>query len=207
MVLRADGERRLASIRTAPLRELGQVTGVVATLRDITDERRARDAVAHSETRYRNLFHSASDAIYTLDVYGAFTSANQSTSELTGRAHEGLVGHDFGPRVEGGDAAHVLEHFRSALRGQAVRYECRVVRPDGDRRTISVTNTPIKRDDKIIGVLGVARDVTEARARAAALARSQAPYPRLGPSAPDRHFTDDPTGRVNAANPSICPAR
>ena len=52
-LVRADGERRYVSVGTAPLREGGAITGIVASLRDVTDERRARDAVAQSESRYR----------------------------------------------------------------------------------------------------------------------------------------------------------
>src|SRR6476646_3903402 len=62
VVMRADGERRMVEVATAPLEERGQVVGIVASLRDITAERRARDAVIQSEARYRNLFETATDA-------------------------------------------------------------------------------------------------------------------------------------------------
>ncbi len=203
MVMRPDGDRRIVAIATAPLRELGQVTGIVASLRDITDERRARDAVAQSEGRYRNLFESATDAIYTLDVHGAFTSANQATCELTGRDAASLLGHSTRRMLVDKEVITVNRHFLRALDGEAERYECTILRPDGERRTISVTNTPIRRGDDIVGVLGVARDVTDERARAAALARSEARYTRLVESATDAIFTVDQEGRFTAVNRSL----
>ncbi len=203
IVLRPDGDRRIVAINTAPLRELGEVTGIVASMRDVTDERRARDAVSQSEARYRNLFDSASDAIYTLDVHGAFTSANQATCELTGRLHADLLGNPVMPIIEPEEATMVHEHFRAALGGRAIRYECHLLRPDGERRAVSITNSPIRRADQIIGVLGVARDVTEARARAAALARSEARYTRLVESASDAIFTVDMDGRFTAVNRAL----
>ncbi|MEP7000608.1 MAG: PAS domain S-box protein, partial [bacterium] len=169
VVVRPDGERRTVAIATAPLRELDQVTGIVASLHDITDERRARDAVAQSESRYRNLFDSATDAIYTLDVHGSFTSANHATYELTGRQRDSLLGHGVRSVIAEDDVAVMLEQCQEALEGNAVRFECSIRRPDGERRRVSVTNTPIRHDDSIIGVLSVARDVTETRARAMAL--------------------------------------
>jgi PAS domain S-box-containing protein len=202
-VLRPDGERRIVAVNTAPLVELGIVTGVVATLRDVTDERRARDAVVQSESRYRNLFDSASDAIYTLDVHGAFTSANAATAELTGISQADLLGSIIEPMIDEEDWAQVADQFRDAMMGRAIRYECRLRRPNGERRTISVTNSPIRRDDQIVGVLGVARDVTEARARAAALARSEARYTRLVESASDAIFTVDEQGQFTAVNRSL----
>jgi len=203
MVVRPDGDRRIVAIATAPLRELGQVTGIVASLRDVTDERRARDAVAQSESRYRNLFESASDAIYTVDVHGSFTSVNQATCELTGLSRDSLLGHSSRPLIDGDDTDVMMEQFQHALNGSAVRYEGSIRRPDGERRMLSVTNTPIRRGDKIVGVLGVARDVTETRARAIALERSEARYTRLVESASDAIFTVDEQGRFTAVNRSL----
>ncbi|MEO5814532.1 MAG: PAS domain S-box protein [Gemmatimonadaceae bacterium] len=202
-VMRPDGDRRIVAIATAPMLELGKVTGIVATLRDITDERRARDAVAQSESRYRNLFESASDAIYTLDAYGAFTSANQATCELTGLPRDTMLGRSTRMVLDEEDIPLVLHHFERALGGQAARYECRVRRPNGERRLVSVTNTPIRRGEVIVGILGVARDVTEARARAVELELSEARYARLVESASDAIFTVDVQGLFTAVNRSL----
>ncbi len=203
LVLRPDGERRIVAIANAPLRELGAVTGIVASLRDITDERRARDAVALTEARYRNLFESASDAIYTLDVHGAFTSTNQATCELTGRDRDALLAHDSFPILDDRDRSVVAAQFERALEGNVVRYECHLRWPDGERRALSVTMTPIRRGADIVGVLGVARDITEARARATALARSESRYARLLESASDAIFTVDTGGRFTAVNRAL----
>ncbi|MGH7616895.1 MAG: PAS domain S-box protein, partial [Gemmatimonadaceae bacterium] len=127
------------------------------------DERRARDAVAQSEARYRNLFETATDAIYTLDVHGSFTSVNEATCELTGRSREELLGRSPLPFVAPSDVAAVKEVFKAALSGAARNYECRFVRPDGPRRLASVTSTPIRHGSQVIGIMGVARDVTNER--------------------------------------------
>ena len=203
IVSRSDGDNRIVNVATAPLRELGVVTGIVASLRDITAERRARDAVAQSESRYRNLFDSASDAIYTFDVHGAFTSVNDATCELTGRPRDAMLAHGSRRMLEPDDVPHVGAHFQQALKGHAVRYACRIRRPDGLLRQLSVTNTPIRRGEQIVGVLGVARDVTEARERELALERSEARYARLVESASDAIFTVDEEGRFTAVNRSL----
>src|SRR6185436_2513103 len=56
------------------------------------DERKAREAVGQSESRYRNLFESATDAIYTLDSHGSFTSVNEAACQLSGRRRDELLG-------------------------------------------------------------------------------------------------------------------
>ncbi len=201
-IVRPDGERRTVSISSAPLSELGVVTGIVASLRDITDERRARDAVTKSEARYRNLFESAGDAIYTLDVFGAFTSVNEATCRLTGRRRDGLLG-VLASDLLGDDVTEELAAaFRRAVDGETVRYDCRLQRDDGERLLL-VTNTPIRHGAVVVGVLGIARDVTDELARARALERSEASYTRLVESASDAIFTVDGSGRFTAVNRSL----
>jgi PAS domain S-box-containing protein len=203
VLVRQDGERRIVSVSTVPLREIGQITGIVASLRDVTTERRARDAVSQSEARYRNLFETASDAIYTLDPHGAFTSANQTTCEMTGLEREALLGRSVEPLLDSSEVASVREHFAAALAGHARRYECHFLRRGGERRLASVTNTPIRVGKAVIGVLGVARDVTEERRRAEALERSEDRYSRLVESASDAIFTVDADGRFTSVNRAL----
>ena len=167
------------------------------------DERRARDAVGQSEARYRNLFETATDAIYTLDAQGAFTSVNEATCEMSGRTRDELVGRSPLSLVETREVAMVKAQFKSALDGAARRYECHFVRCDGTRRLASVTNTPIRHGSEVIGILGVARDMTDERARAAALERSEARYTRLVESASDAIFTVDADRLMTAVNRSL----
>ncbi len=203
VMLRGTGERRTVSVSTSPLREGNQVTGVVASLRDVTDERRARDAVARSEARYRNLVETATDAIYTMDAEGCFMSVNHATCEIMGYSREELLGRRGGWLLDPDEFAEVDRHFRHALGGRARRYECHLYRKDGDRRLLSVTNTPIFQGTTVVGVLGIARDITADREREEALVRSEARYEHLVETAPDAIFTLDVDGRFTSVDRSF----
>jgi PAS domain S-box-containing protein len=203
IIVRADGDRRTVSVSTAPLREVGHITGVVASLRDVTEERRARDAVAQSETRYRNLFETATDAIFTLDAHGVFTSANLATCQISGYGRDELLGRGIEMLLEEEETAAVKVHFKDALAGAPQRYECHFYRKNGERRVASVTNTPIQRGNTVIGILGIARDLTADRAREEALVRSEARYLRLVESASDAIFTIDADGRITSVNRAL----
>ena len=169
----------------------------------VDDERRARDAVGQSEARYRNLFETATDAIYTLDTHGSFTDVNEATCEMSGRRRSELLGRSPLSLIASREVAAVSEHFKSALAGSPRRYECHFVRADGSRRLASVTNTPIRHASNVIGILGVARDVTDERERALALERSEARYTRLVESASDAIFTVESGGLLTAVNRSL----
>jgi PAS domain S-box-containing protein len=202
-VLRGDGEERRVSMSLAPIRGGGPVTGLVASVRDVSDETRARDEAAAANARYRNLVEVASDAIYTLDGQGIFTAANLATERLLGIPRDALLGRSIVPFLEPAETAELRAHFSSALGGSAELYECHVVRPDGTRRLVSVSNTPIKRGARVSGVLGVARDVTDDRARAAALERAEARYTRLVESAEDAICTADEEGNFTSVNRAL----
>ena len=202
-IMRGDGEERRVSMSLAPIRGGGPVTGLVASIRDVSDETRARDEAAAANARYRNLVEVASDAIYTLDAQGIFTAANLATETLLGIPRDALLGRSIVPFLEPAETAELRAHFASAIGGTARRYECHVVRPDGTRRLVSVSNTPIKRGMRVIGVLGVARDVTDDRARAAALERAEARYTRLVESAEDAICTADEEGNFTSVNRAL----
>src|SRR5205807_6772798 len=96
-VVSASGEERVVAVSTTPLVVDGELIGAVATLRDITEPRRAQETLARSEARYRNLFESASDAIVTLDANGRFTTFNHAAEIISGYRREELVGQWFAP--------------------------------------------------------------------------------------------------------------
>ena len=203
VIVRHDGDQRIVSISTAPLRDVGQVTGVVASLRDVTDERRARDAVALSESRYRNLFESASDLIYTLDRNGGITSANDAACRTIGLPASEVLGRNVTLFIAPDDLESTRAHFASAMRGESQRYESRLRRASGEERLMSVTTSPIRHGQEVIGILGIARDVTDDRARAEALARSEAKYTRLVESASDAIMTVDEEGNFTSVNKAM----
>src|SRR5690606_33192438 len=93
--------------------------------------------------------------------------------------------------------------YDAARSGDPRRYECHVVRADGTRRLVSVSNTPIRQGDAIVGVMGIARDVTEEREAASALERADARYTRLIEAAADAIFTVDEEGCFTAVNPAL----
>ena len=150
-----------------------------------------------------NLVESASDAIYTLDARGAITSANEATCVLSGRTREELLGRSTLPMMLEEDVDEVKHNFRLALSGESRRYEAHMVSSNGEVRLVSVTNTPIRHGSAVLGVLGVARDVTADRARAEALERSEARYERLVESAADAIFTLDTDLRFTSVNRAL----
>ena len=152
------GEERDVAVSSGPFRVDGDLIGTVATLRDITDPKRAQDTLARSEARYRHLVESASDAIVTLDANGRFTTVNHAAENISGYKREELVGQWFAPMLPDDDLPKALAHFQQALAGETGLFESQFYRKDGEVRTISITYSTPQKDEEVLALI---RDVTD----------------------------------------------
>jgi two-component system NtrC family sensor kinase len=151
-------EERDVAVSSGPFRVNGELIGTVATLRDITDPKRAQDTLARSEARYRHLVESASDAIVTLDANGRFTTVNHAAENISGYKREELVGQWFAPMLPDDDLPKALGHFQQALAGETGLFETQFYRKDGETRIISVTYSTPQKDEEVLCLI---RDVTD----------------------------------------------
>jgi len=152
------GEERDVAVSSGPFRMSGEIIGTVATLRDITDPKRAQDTLARSEARYRHLVESASDAIVTLDANGRFTTVNHAAENISGYKREELVGQWFAPMLPDDDLPKALAHFQQALAGETGLFDSQFYRKDGEVRTISITYSTPQKDEEVLCLI---RDVTD----------------------------------------------
>ncbi len=128
---------------------------------DITERKKAEEAVKESEAKFRNLFENASDAIYTIDMDGIITSVNKMAESITDYLREELTGKHFMALLVEEDRQKGLEGFKQTLNGQNHSYTLRIRRKDGQIRTLSIHAAPLIKSGKIIGGQGIARDITE----------------------------------------------
>jgi two-component system, NtrC family, sensor kinase len=152
------GEERDVAVSSGPFRIKGDLIGAVATIRDITDPKRAADTLARSEARYRHLVESASDAIVTLDANGRFTTVNHAAENISGYKRDELVGQWFAPMLPDDDLPKALGHFQQALAGETGLFESQFHRKDGEVRTISITYSTPQKDEEVLCLI---RDVTD----------------------------------------------
>ena len=158
VVNHTTGEERDVAVSSGPFRVDDELIGTVATLRDVTDPKRAQDTLSRSEARYRNLVESASDAIVTLDANGRFTTVNHAAEIISGYRREELVGQWFAPMLSDDELPKALAHFQKALAGETGLFETQFYRKDGEGRTISVTYSTPQRDEEVLCLI---RDVTD----------------------------------------------
>lgn len=120
-----------------------------------------RKQLAASEQRYRSLFAHNPDLVYSFDLEGHFTSANQALFDALNLSEADVIGQHFAKLVSSEDIETTLQHFRQAGEGRPQRYELHTRPIDGRPRILDITNLPIFVDDRIVGVYGIAKDITE----------------------------------------------
>lgn len=91
---RKNGEVFPSLLSASVLRDdTGRVIGIIGTSLDITARKRAEEALAVSETRYRRLFESAQDGILIIDAgTGQIVEVNPALIELLGYSEQELLG-------------------------------------------------------------------------------------------------------------------
>ena len=156
----ADGEQRLVAVSSAPQYELGVVTGTVACLRDITGHRADSMALARSEARYTQLVESASDAIFTVDLDGRFTSVNRGVLQVSGLAREEMIGAPCELMIDPRDRAMVASVLQRITRGERQRVELRYLAAGGVSRIGLLTADALYDNGTVVGGLGIMRDTT-----------------------------------------------
>ena len=153
--------RAASAIQNAQLFEQSQ--RYVAELEErIAERKRAEAALRESEERYRELFENAKDAIYVHDLKGIYIKINRAAEELSGYSREEIVGHNFTEFIAPEHVKYVRGSFCTKLAQQGeTSYEVDVLARDGRRVPVEVSSRAIYENGVLVGVQGMARDITE----------------------------------------------
>jgi PAS domain S-box-containing protein len=175
-VVLPDGSVRWKVARGTVVRDgSGQVTALVGVVLDVTDRYRNEEELNRSEERYCELFENANDIIYTHDLSGGFTSINKAAERMLGYSHAEVLQMNVRDVVapEQLDLAQKMVARKVAGDVSRTEYELDVMAKTGRRVTLEVNTRLIRRDGTVVGVQGIARDVTERKRLEWQLGQSQ----------------------------------
>src|SRR6059036_1306478 len=167
-----DGSYRLVEAVAVNRLDEPAVGAVVANWRDITERLRAEEALKsyqgteaalrNSEENYRSLVEGVRDVIFALSPGGEVTSLNPAFEEMTGFPPGEWVGRPFEALVHPEDVPLALELFGRVLRGEPrPTIQFRILTKTGPYRVAEFSASAQLRDGKLLGILGIGRDVTE----------------------------------------------
>lgn len=161
--LHADGHVLKVSSTAAPIETEGAVEGVVVAWRDVTAAAQARRALEESEARYRSLFENSPDLVITIDREGRIVALNPAGERLGRKPAAEVLGERVLPFIRPEDQERAAAMLHEAFAGRIRQAEFEVPQPDGSTLIYDAIGVPIIVGDEVVGVHGVARDITRSR--------------------------------------------
>jgi hypothetical protein len=172
--------------------------------RDAAERKRAGEALRESEERYRSLIEIAKDVIFTVSAEGTFVSLNPAFETVTDWSRAEWIGQSFVPLIHPEDLPRGMELFHRLLQGETPPLsEIRILLKSRAPRVWEFTATPQFQAGAVIGVLAIARDVTERRRVEEALRESEARFRAIFEDAEIGIALVDRQGRCVKTNPAL----
>lgn len=169
----------------------GNVLGVFAAARDITQQKMAEELQRASSLYARSLIEASLDPLVTISPEGKITDVNHASVDVTGVPREQLIGTDFSDYFTESEKAR--EGYKKVLLEGYVRDYPLSIRHSSGRITDVLYNASVYRDERanVLGIFGAARDIT-AQKQASRYARSliEASLDPLVTISPDGKITD-----------------
>jgi diguanylate cyclase (GGDEF)-like protein/PAS domain S-box-containing protein len=179
---------------------------IVALIRDITERKRAEQAVHESEERFSQLAEQSRTWAWEVDFEGLYTYVDRVAEQVIGYHPEELVGkkyfYDLHPETR-------REEFKTAglhivqSGGELAHFENPVVSKDGRTLWFSTSGIPLLGDDgHVLGYRGWDVDITAQRQVALALGESEARFRSLFEQSWDAIYVGTPEGTIIDVNQS-----
>jgi PAS domain S-box-containing protein len=147
-------------VRAYPTRE-----GISVYIRDISDRKRAEEALRRSEERYRAVVESQTELIYRWRPDGTVTFVNEAYCTYIGIKCDDLIGRRYSPAVPADDQRLIRQNLASLTPANPVSaVEHRVIMPDGRIRWQQWTDRALfDEQGRLIEYQSVGRDITDRR--------------------------------------------
>jgi len=199
----ADGRTVTVEASMRPIWEDGKVVGLQGVSRDITDHKRAEEALRQSEARYRAILEDQTELVCRFLPDGTVTFVNEAVCRFVGQSREDLIGSTFLVFLPPERRAALTKQL-AALTPEAPFFddqEQESLLPLGRRRWLHWTNRGIFDDQgRLIEVQGVGRDITLRKEAEAALRQSEENFRHLFEQSLDGIVVVGADGRIVSAN-------
>ena len=183
------------------------INGLVITARDITERKKAEEALRQSEERYRSILDNMQEAYYEVDLKGNFTFFNLPTMASLGYTVEEMQGMNYRRFADEENAQKLFEvYHRVFATGKAVTgFEWDATNKNGEKIPAEAS-VSLKYDaaGNPVGFKGIVRDISERRKAQDALRRSEEKYRNILESIHEAYIELDLAGNLVFFNDPCC---
>jgi PAS domain S-box-containing protein len=189
---------------SSPLIRDGQISGRVWSFRDITDRKRAEEALRESEEKYRVLVENQTDMIVTFDTEGRLLFVSPSYLETFDKTEDELIGKKFIPFIHEEDQETVAKAIANVHKPPYNAYvEERVMTKGGWRWQAWLNTSMLNEQGEVESIVAVGRDITEQKQAEEKLRESEEKYRLLVESTPDWVWMCDRKSRHIFSNNAV----
>ena len=191
------------SCRIAPTALDHGQKGVSVILEDITDRKRADEALRESEEKFRRIFEDGPLGMTLIDCNFRFSLVNRTFCEMLGYTGDELAGKSFADVTH---PAHILrnkEKMRLLHTGKIplIRDEKQYLRKDGSVLWASVTVTPLRdRKNRVTSSISIVEDITDRKQAEMQLRESEQKFREFADFLPQSVWACDLSGNLIFAN-------
>jgi PAS domain S-box-containing protein len=199
-----DGSNIWLRTTKVPLRNRdGEIIGVLGTYDNITEHKKALEALRESEEKYRDLTDRLPQMIFETDRDLRITYANRLAAQVSGFSVEELVsGTPVLSLIKPSQHVRFMESVKNILAG--IPYEPKeytAIRKDGNTFPVVVYSSLIYKNKEIVGFRGVAIDISGLRKMEAGIRDSEEKFRSLVENASDIVFSVDRAGNFTYISP------
>lgn len=146
---------------------------------DITKEKQILEKIAINEQKYKTLFENNIGTSFVVDLHGHITNINKNAEILTGYQRDELLGTSFIPFICKDGLDETLKEIESIKLGHSLTFETRILHKEGKIIEISVIAVPLIIEKKMVGVIGIAQNITNQKQAERELQKSEQRYKSL----------------------------
>ena len=203
-LLTKDGLRVPVEISTSAYFSGTEAVGLLGIARDVTERRRAEQALAEERNLLRTLIDHLPENVFVKDTSSRVVLDNLSHRRLLGASTEnevtGKTDFDFFPRPLA-EKYFSDEQALLATGQPLLNIEESTLDPTGTPRWLLTTKVPLRdAEGKIVGLVGVNHDISDRKSAEEALRKSESRFRRLSEAGMIGIMIEDDTGRILEAN-------
>jgi PAS domain S-box-containing protein len=198
-VLRADGTTVPVELSSAMIQDAqGRPIGALAIIRDISERKRAQEALRQSEEMYRGLVDICPDAIVVLDLTGKSLFVSKEMRKLLDVSEDKeLVGKSMFDYVIEAERGWMATNLAELIQvGKHAHTEYTILRPNGTTVSTEISSAIIRdAQGRPTSLMAIVRDISERKRAQEAIRLSEEKYRSLIEVCPDSVVMSDLAGK------------